>query len=160
LLRATNHMNFQQVCLTALAFSSSHGGSLERCPPGQQQFVSIRPLQGPPSELVVERDLVEDGAWGVRLMRRHHRLLQAPIHYPPVRTQEALLDALVGAWSQLASKPPAPFLTRFLEAPSPPAIQRTASIASFLQPARTPPRSASPPRRQRGVSPQTPLYPE
>jgi hypothetical protein len=108
-------MNFQQVCLTALAFSSSHGGSLERCPPGQQQFVSIRPLQGPPSELVVERDLVEDGAWGVRLMRRHHRLLQAPIHYPPVRTQEALLDALVGAWSQLASKPPAPFLTRFLE---------------------------------------------
>jgi hypothetical protein len=154
-------MNFQQVCLTALAFSSSHGGSLERAPPGQQQFVSIRPLQGPPSELVVERDLVEDGAWGVRLMRRHHRLLQAPIHYPPVRTQEALLDALVGAWSQLASnKPPALFLTRFLEPPSPPAIQRTASIASFLQPARTPPGSASPPRRQRGVSPQTPLYHE
>jgi hypothetical protein len=146
-------MNFQQVCLTALAFSSSHGGSLERAPPGQQQFVSIRPLQGPPSELVVERDLVEDGAWGVRLMRRHHRLLQAPIHYPPVRTQEALLDALVGAWSQLASKPPAPFLTRFLEAPSPPAIQRTASIASFLQPARTPPRSASS-NRQRGLSPE------
>lgn len=149
-------MNFQQVCLTALAFSSSHGGSLERAPPGQQQFVSIRPLQGPPSELVVERDLIEDGAWGVRLMRRHHRLLQAPIHYPPVRTQEALLDALVGAWSQLASnKPPAPFLTRFLEGPTPPAIQRTASIASFLQPARTPPRSASP-NRQRGLSPESP----
>ena len=151
-------MNFQQVCLTALAFSSSHGASVDRHQPGQQ-LVSIRPLTGPSSELVVERDLFDEGAWGVRLFRRHHRLLQAPVHYPPVRTQEALLEALVGAWVQMSNaKPPAPFLTRFIEppttsAPSPPIIQR---VARYLQPARTPPRSSSP-GRQRGLSPEDPL---
>ena len=139
-------MNFQQVCLTALAFSSSHGASVERHLPGQH-LVSIRSPTYTPSELVVERDLHEEGTWGVRLFRRHHRLLQAPIHYPPVRTQEALLDALIGAWAQMSNaRPPAPFLTRFIEpptsSPGPPVIQR---VASYLQP-----------NRQRGVSPEHP----
>ena len=130
-------MNFQQVCLTALAFSSSHGGSLEQCLPGQH-LVSIRSLNDKPSELIVERDLAEPGSWNVRLHLRKHRLLQIPVHYPPVRTQEALLDTLVKAWRMQAT-PPAPFLTRFLEPPisdpGPPSIQRVASIARYLQPA-------------------------
>jgi hypothetical protein len=143
-------MNFQQVCLTALAFSSSHGGSFQQYPT-IEHFVVIRPPSPALIELKVEQELHEEGAWSVSLHRRHNRLLHIPTHYPPVRTQEALLETLIKAW-RIQASPPAPFLTRFLEPPQP---TRPSSPA----PARTPPRSASPPRRQRGVSPQTPPHP-
>jgi hypothetical protein len=144
-------MHFQQVCLTALAFSSAHGGSLQKLP-SIEHFVSIRPPHAPQSEIVIEQDLLDEESWSVRLIRRHNRLLHIPVHFPPVRTQEDLLDTLVKAW-RMHSAPPAPFLTRFVEPPL--GVQRLTR-----PPSRTPPRSASPPRRQRGVSPQTPPHPE
>ena len=110
-------MHFQQVCLTALAFSAAHGGTLDHCP-AHARHVVIRPLDGPPSgEIVVEQDLLDSDSWQVRLSRRRNRLLHVPVRFPPVRTQEELLDALTDAWRAMAA-PPAPFLSRFLEPPA------------------------------------------
>ena len=90
------------------------------------------------SRVVVEEDNGVPGLWYVRLIKGGRRSLQPPIYFPGVTTQEALLNALDHAWDlQRKPYPPFPFFTRFLEPP------------------RTPPRGASPPRRQRGVSPQT-----
>jgi hypothetical protein len=134
-------MHFQQVVLTVLAFSSSRGGTIESAPAHVHQ-VSIVPPLGL-SRVVVEEDNGVPGLWSVRLHKNGRRTLQSPVYFPPVTTQEALLNALEHAWDmQRRPDPHFPFLTRFLEPP------------------RTPPRSASPPHRQRGVSPQTPPHHE
>jgi hypothetical protein len=129
-------MHFHQVCLTALAFSTTHGGTLDHCP-AHGHNLAIRQLGPSSAEIVVERDLGDFESWQVRLSRRRNRLLHVPVHFPPVRTQEELLDTLTNAWRIGTAPLPAPFLTRFLEPP-----------------VKTPPRSASPPRRQKGVLPQ------
>jgi hypothetical protein len=123
-------MHFHQVCLTALAFSSAHGGTVDHCA-SHGHHLAIR--QGP-AEIVVEQDLGDSESWQIRLLRHRNRLLHAPVRFPPVRTQEELLDVLTRAWRIGAAPLPAPFLTRFLE--TPPEIT-------------TRPRTASPPRPQR-----------
>ena len=136
-------MHFQQVCLTALAFSAAHGGTLDHCP-AHARHVVIHPLEGS-TDIVVEQDLLDFDSWQVRLSRRRNRLLHVPVRFPPVRTQAELLDALTDAWRVMAA-PPAPFLTRFLE---PPFLTRflepPASIAEHRLPARTPARHADSP---------------
>lgn len=130
-------MHFQQVALTVMAFSSAKGGSIEPAPAHRHLITLIPPLGA--SKLIVEEDDVVPGQWNVRLHKGGRRTLQPPVYFPSVSTQEALLNALEHAWDlQRRPDPQFPFLTRFLEPP------------------RTPPQSASPPRRQRGVSPQTP----
>jgi hypothetical protein len=128
-------MHFHQVCLTALAFSTTHGGTLDHCP-AHGHHLAIRQLGPATEEIVVDRDMFDFESWQVRIRRRKNRLLQTVVHFPPVRTQEELLDVLTKAW-RIGTAPPAPFLTRFLEPPMPPPKITT------------PPRSASPPRRQR-----------
>jgi hypothetical protein len=139
-------MHFHQVCLTALAFSTTHGGTLDHCP-AHGHHLAIRQLGPSSAEIVVEQDLGDFESWQVRLQRRRNRLLHAPVRFPPVRTQEELLDVLSDAW-RIGAAPPAPFLTRFLEPPIPPPKITT------------PPRSASPPRPQTDSSPRTAQYHE
>ena len=127
-------MHFHQVCLTALAFSSAHGGTLDHCA-SHGHHLAIRQLGTSSAEIMVEQDLGDSEAWQIRLLRHRNRLLHAPVRFPPVRTQEELLDALTRAW-RIGAAPPAPFLTRFLEPP--------AEITM-------PPRTASPPRPRRDV---------
>ncbi len=131
-------MHFQQVALTVMAFSSARGASIEPAPAHAHHVTLILPLGV--SKVIVEEDSGVPGLWSVRLHKNGRRTLQPPVYFPPVFTQEALLNVLEHAWDmQRKPDPPRfPFLPRFLEPP------------------RTPPRSASPPRRQRGVSPQTP----
>ena len=140
-------MHFHQVCLTALAFSTAHGGTLDHCP-AHGHHLAIRQLGPSTEEIVVDRDMFDFESWQVRIRRRKNRLLQTVVHFPPVRTQEELLDVLTKAWRIGAAPRPAPFLTRFLEPPIPPARITT------------PPRSASPPRPQTDSSPQTAQYHE
>ena len=136
-------MHFQQVALTVMAFSSARGGTVEPATttPAHHQEVTIIPPLGL-SRITVEEDNAVPGVWGVRLVQGGHssrRSLFPPLYFPPVTTQDSLLTALHHAWDiHIQSQHrPAPFITRFLEPP------------------RTPPKSASPPSRQRGVSPQT-----
>lgn len=130
-------MHFQQVALTALAFSSARGGTVESGP-GSVHQLTLVPFSGV-SRVIVEEDNGVPGLWFVRLTKGGRRSLQPPVYFPGVTTQEALLNALDHAWD-LQRKPHPPF-------------------PLFLEPPRTPPRGASPPRRQRGVSPQTSPHP-
>ena len=132
-------MNFQQVALTVLAFSSARGGTIERRT--AQQIAVVPPLGL--ARIIVERDNQDSDSWYVRLVKQGRRSLQPPVYFPAVTTQEGLQDALARAWEfHRQTDPPAPFLTRFLEPPT-----------------SSPPRSASPPRRRTGISRQTPPYP-
>ena len=131
-------MNFQQVALVALSFSSSKGGTIER----SLHRITITPPLGM-SRFVIEQDNQIPDSWYVRVVKGgHRRSLEPPHHYPPVFTVEDLQQSLKKAWDfHRQTSPPIPFLTRFLDPPS-----------------SSPPRSASPPRRRTGASRQTPLH--
>ena len=129
-------MQFQQVALTVLAFSSTRGGTIESAPAHVHQVSIIPPLGI--SRVVVEEDNGVPGLWSVRLHKGGRRTLQSPVYFPPVTTQEALLNALEHAWD-MQRKPDPPHLQLFTR---------------FLEPPRTPLKASSPQRRQRGVSPQ------
>lgn len=133
-------MHFQQVALAVLAFSSARGGTFTgeaRHPVGG--VMTIIPPMGH-SKIVVEQDNQDNDSWYVRLVRTHTRrpmLLEGPIYFPAVSTQEGLVEALTKAWEYHRQQHP---LSRSIE-PSPP---------------KTPLQSASPARQQRAVSPQSP----
>jgi hypothetical protein len=128
-------MNFQQVALAVLAFSSARGGSIDQ---RTAQSIAIVPPLGL-AKIIVEQQSLEDQSWQVRVVKSKHRTLQPPVYFPAVTTQEGLQDALANAWEfHRQTSPPAPFLTRFLEPPT-----------------SSPPRGASPPRLQTGTSRQT-----
>lgn len=125
-------MNFQQVALAVLAFSSARGGTIEQ---RTAQSIAVIPPTGF-SRLIVERDNQDTDSWYVRVVKAGRRTLQPPVYFPAVTTQEGLQDALQKAWEfHRQTSPPTPFISRFLEPPT--------SLPS------SPPRSASPPRRRR-----------
>ena len=132
-------MNFQQVALAVMAFSSARGGTVVRGPyPETQRQIAVIPPFGLARIIVEQQE--HDQSWQVRLSKLGRRSLQPPVYFPSTHSPEGLKDALARAWEfhQTAS-PPAPFLTRFLEPPNsapPPASS-------------SPSRSASPPRRRR-----------
>ncbi len=83
--------------------------------------LAIHPLRGN-TEIVVEQDNQNAGSWYVSLNQPMPLLPTSvntpptPVYFPPVKTQEALLDALTKAWEfHRKTMPPTPFLTRFLE---------------------------------------------
>ena len=132
-------MNFQQVCLAVLAFSSARGGLIDQ---RTAQSIAIVPPLGL-ARIIVEQQTVEDQSWQVRVVKGGHRMLQPPVYFPAVTTQEGLQDALTKAWEfHRQTSPPAPFLTRFLGPPTS-APPRGASHLSS-----SPPRGASHQRRQ------------
>ena len=132
-------MNFQQVCLAVLAFSSARGGLIDQ---RTAQSIAIVPPLGL-ARIIVEQQTVEDQSWQVRVVKGGHRMLQPPVYFPAVTTQEGLQDALTKAWEfHRQTSPPAPFLTRFLFSPTS-APPRGASHLSS-----SPPRGASHQRRQ------------
>lgn len=108
-------MNFQQVALVALSFSSSKGGTIER----SLHQITITPPLGM-SRFVIEQDNQIPDSWYVRVVKGgHRRSLEPPHHFAPVSTVEGLQETLKKAWDfHRQTSPPAPFLTRFLEAPS------------------------------------------
>ena len=132
-------MNFQQVALIALSFSSSRGGTVDRSPleSSVHQIAIIPPLGL--SRLVIEQDNQLVDSWYVRVVRNgHRRFLDPPVYFPAVTTVKELQETLKQAWDfQRQMNPPAPFLTRFLDPPS-----------------NSPTRSASPQRQQKGASRQ------
>lgn len=142
-------MNFQQVALAVLAFSSARGGTIVRGPhPESQQHIAIVPPLGL-AKIIVERDNQDSNAWYVRLVKQGRRTLQPPVYFPAVTTQEGLQDALQKAWEfHRETSPPAPFLSRFLE---PPSSSPARSSGPSFQRASSPSRSASPPRRRRDI---------
>jgi hypothetical protein len=112
-------MNLQQVCLTALAFSSARGGAVEfTATPGLRPVVIHPVSERNQTEIYVERDLQDTDSWLVGLRETKPLALRPPLYFPPaVNTQEALLDALTKAWESTLYKPPPPnFLSRFTEA--------------------------------------------
>lgn len=132
-------MNFQQVALAVLAFSSARGGTIEQR--SAQSIAIIPPVSL--ARVIVEQDAQDVDSWFVRVVKGGRRTLQPPVYFPAVTSQEGLQDVLQKAWDfHRQTSPPAPFLTRFLEPPS-----------------SSPARGASPPRRQTGASRQTLQYP-
>lgn len=115
-------MHFQQVCMTALAFSAARGGTMQSCPGGVNQL-AILPLRGG-SEIVVEQDNQDADSWYVSLTGQKPALRPdspGPLYLRPVNTQEALMEALSTAWEfHRQTLPPIPFLTRFIEPETPP----------------------------------------
>ncbi len=103
--------------MTALAFSAARGGSIQSYPVGANQL-AIHPPRGS-AEIVVEQDNQDADAWYVSLTNPPVSLRSKPSppsYYQPVKTQEALLEALDRAWKfHQQTHPPAPFLTRFIE---------------------------------------------
>lgn len=90
-------MLFQQVWMTALAFSSARGGSIQPYVQGASQFM-IRPPNGD-AEIFVEHDNQVPGSWYVRLVNQHTRKSgMGPIYIPPVTTEGGLEHALKRAW--------------------------------------------------------------
>lgn len=125
-------MNFQQVCLAVLAFSSARGGLIDQ---RTSQSIAIVPPLGL-AKIIVEQLTVEDQSWQVRVVKGGRRTLQPPVYFPAVTTQEGLQDALIKAWEfHRQTSPPIPFISSLLARPT--------SLPS------SPPRSASPPRRRR-----------
>ena len=108
-------MNFQQVALVALSFSSSKGGTIER----SLHQITITPPLGM-SRFVIEQDNQIPDSWYVRVVKGgHRRRLEPPVYFPAVTTVEDLQQSLKKAWDfHRQTSPPTPFLTRFLEAPS------------------------------------------
>ena len=153
-------MNYHQVALTVLAFSSARGGTLDISP--AEQF-SIAPPSGS-TKVIVEQDNQLPGSWYVRLVKHvgARRSLHPPVYFPAVTTQEGLQEALAKAWEfHRQTTPPAPFLARFLEPPTSAPTRLTRALEPLIadQPS-SPPRSASPPRRRRDAWPQRPPRPE
>jgi len=151
-------MQFQQVALTVMAFSSARGGSIEHALSPSQQVSVILP---PPSlsRIVVEEDNQAPGTWGVRVVggSGKRRTLLPPVYLPQVDSEAGLRNALAQAWDiHIQSQHrPAPFITRFLEPPrTPPQSENEQDLGEDAAWVRTPPRIASLHRRQRGVSPQ------
>ena len=108
-------MNFQQVALAVMAFSAARGGTIDQ---RTSQSIAVVPPLGL-AKIIVEQQTVEDQSWQVRVVKGGHRMLQPPVYFPAVTTQEGLQDALTKAWEfHRQTSPPAPFLTRFLEAPT------------------------------------------
>jgi hypothetical protein len=123
-------MEFQQVALTLMAFSSANGGTVEPFHPNG--FVLHAPSGA--SHIHIRRDFLESGAWNVRIEKhslRGRRSLMPPIYFPPCRTPEELRATVNEAWLLQRKSHPSPFLTRFLDPPN------------------TPPKSASPSRETR-----------
>lgn len=112
-------MNFQQVALTVLAFSSARGGTISH---KTAQSITIDPPSTISSRLIVEQDNQNTDSWYVRVVRTGRRTLQPPIYFPAATTQEALQDSLAKAWELHRQNPPSPpprfHLSRFLESPS------------------------------------------
>lgn len=133
-------MHFQQVAVIVMAFASWRGGTVidGLVPEHPVRFLTVVPPTGA-NKIVVEQDNQDAESWYVRLANPR-RALQPALYFPPVDTPEALQDTLRRAWDEHRRRS-VPGLSRFLEPPSPPA--------------RTPPRSASPAREQRAVSPQS-----
>ena len=146
-----NKMNFQQVALSVMAFSSARGGSLERNSLSSRVTMSLPHPDS--SRIIVEEDYQIPGLWSVSLVKGGRRVLHPPVYLSPVDSELDLTSALERIWDiHLQSQQkhhPAPFITRFLEPPRTPPNEPPSSIA------RTPPRSVSLHRQQRGVSPQT-----
>jgi hypothetical protein len=156
-------MNLQQVTLVMMAVSSGGGGTLETDPLNRNQLAII-PRSGL-AKIIVEPGETGQG-WQVRLVKHGRRVLEPPVYFPPVTTQEQLRETIEKAWAiHRQSGVPAPFLTRFLEPTTGLAAAEMAMLSRplltrFLNPpSSSPSRSASPPRRQRAVSPQTPPHP-
>lgn len=123
-------MEFQQVALTLMTFSSANGGTVEAFHPNG--FVMHSPSGA--THIHIRRDFVEPDAWNVRIEKhslRGRRSLMPPIYFPPCRTPEELTATVREAWILQRKSHPSPFLTRFLDPPN------------------TPPRSASPSREGR-----------
>jgi hypothetical protein len=134
-------MNFQQVALVALSFSSAKGGSIERSPlVGSVHQISIIPPLGL-SRFVIEQDNQVPDSWYVRVVKGgHRRRLEPPHYFPAVTTVEGLQETLKKAWDfHRQTSPPAPFLTRFFD--------HTSRASS-------PTRTASPQHQQTGSSRQ------
>lgn len=112
-------MHLQQVCMTAMAFSAARGGAIEMTQGFSMRPVVIRPLRGGnETEIYVEQDNQAAGSWYVGLRETKPLALRPPVYFPAVNTQEALLDALTKAWEfHRETRPPEPFLTRFVEPP-------------------------------------------
>ncbi len=112
-------MHLQQVCMTALAFSAARGGAIEMPATQGLRPVVIHPLRGnDETEIYVEQDNQELGSWYVGIRETKPLALRPPVYFPPVTTQEALLDTLTKAWEfHRQSRPPDPLLTRFVEPP-------------------------------------------
>ena len=113
-------MHLQQVCLTAMSFSAARGGILETTETPGFMPVVIRPLTydtaNQSSEIYVEQDNQVPGSWYVGVRNTKPLALRPRVYYPPVNTQEALLDALTKAWDfHRISAPPAPFISRVVE---------------------------------------------
>jgi hypothetical protein len=141
-------MNYHQVALAVLAFSSARGGTLDISP--AEQFSVVAPSGG--SKVIVERDNQQPGSWYVRLVKHSPAGIRRSLYaFPAVTTQEGLQEALAKAWEfHRQTTPPAPFLARFLEPPTSAPTRLTRALEPLIadQPS-SPPRSASPPRRRR-----------
>ena len=101
----TNRMYFQQVCMTALAFSTARGGTIQTYPMGKHRLDITPPAAkgiwvSDAAQVVIEQDAIDTGAWLVRLERpRPQHSLVGPIYLPAVTTQEGLLRALTRLWT-------------------------------------------------------------
>ncbi len=114
--RDNNNMHLQQVCLTALAFSSARGSAIELMATPGVRPVIIHPLpDGNQTEIYVEKDSHNAGSWLVGLKDAKPLALHSHVYFPPVNTQEALLDALTKAWELKHALPPRrePYFPRF-----------------------------------------------
>lgn len=135
-------MHFHQVALVVQSFAAARGGLVidGLSPEHPTGFLTVIPPTGH-DKILIEQDNQELDSWYVRVSTSTtRRALYPPIYLPPVTTQEGLRKTLQQAWD-LHRRRSMPSLSRFLEPPNPPA--------------RTPPRSASPARQQRGISPQS-----
>ena len=108
-------MHFQQVCMTALAFSAARGGTSLM----NQQRLSIQPLRGL-AEIVIEQSNQDKEEWYVSLNGN----AKSVVYFPAVSTQEDLLNTLINAWEfHRKHTPPAPFLSRFVEEEATPQLR-------------------------------------
>lgn len=100
-------MHFQQVCMTALAFSAARGGKSLM----NQHKLSFQPLHSL-AEIVIEQSNQDGEEWYVSLDDNANSV----VYFPAVSTQEDLLNILINAWEfHRKHTPPAPFLSRFVE---------------------------------------------
>lgn len=121
-------MHIQQVTLTLMSFSAARAGSLlSQVPSG---FVVSPPTGN--ARIIVSAKPGDAETWYVRCKPE-----EGPsVYFPDVRDASQLKAILDQAWDRPAARSRVPVLSRFIEPP------------------RTPPPSASPPR-QRSLSPQT-----
>jgi hypothetical protein len=98
-----------------MAFSIARGGSIQSYAHDVNQL-AVHPPTGR-AEIMIEKDNQDPEAWYVSLAKTGFiNAQQAPVYFPSVKTQEALLGVLTKAWDfHLQTQPPAPFLTRCIE---------------------------------------------